>query len=188
MAETGFRRCRISKISNSVGRIDNFRDLVRKLSFLPTDLDIFDIRQHYICILFIFQRLIYYFLLFVTPTNVNLAIYGNGFSCFNDVMNHIDCGDLHMFPGFLTLVLTQLFFPKLPTTFLTCFCRGDRRKYAGKNIRFNRGSNSQPLVHESDTLTTEPPGRDNFNLNISVVYQKKYKYIYIMGDIAWIFA
>ena len=29
----------ISKISNEVGRIDNFRALARKLSFLPTELD-----------------------------------------------------------------------------------------------------------------------------------------------------
>ena len=35
-------------------------------------------------------------------------------------------GDAHVFPGFLTPVLTQLFFPKPPTTFLTCFCRGER--------------------------------------------------------------
>ena len=33
----------------------------------------------------------------------------------------------HMFPGFLTPVLTQLFFPKPPTTFLTCFCRREKR-------------------------------------------------------------
>ena len=65
----------------------------------------------------------------------------------------------HMFPGFLTPVLTQLFFPKPPTTFLTCFCRGERRKYAGKKSRLNRGSNSQPPGHESDKLTIEPPGR-----------------------------
>ena len=38
----------------------------------------------------------------------------------------------HMFPGYLTPVLTQLFFPKPPTTFLTCFCRGGRQKYARK--------------------------------------------------------
>ena len=38
-------------------------------------------------------------------------------------------GDAHMFPGFLTPVLTQLFFPKPPTTFLTCFCRGERRDW-----------------------------------------------------------
>ena len=68
-------------------------------------------------------------------------------------------GDAYVFPGFLTPVLTQLFFPKPPTTFLTCFCRGERRKYAGKKSRLNRGSNSQPPGHESDTLTTEPPGR-----------------------------
>ena len=66
-------------------------------------------------------------------------------------------GDAYVFPGFLTPVLTQLFFPKPPTTFLTCFCRGERRKYAGKKSRLNRGSNSQPPGHESDTLTTEPP-------------------------------
>ena len=68
-------------------------------------------------------------------------------------------GDAYMFPGFLTPVLTQLFFPKPPTTFLTCFSRGERRKYAGKKSRLNQGSNSQPPGHESDTLTTEPPGQ-----------------------------
>ena len=64
-------------------------------------------------------------------------------------------GDAYVFPGFLT----QLFFPKPPTTFPTCFCRGERRKYAGKKSRLNRGSNSQLPGHESDMLTTEPPGR-----------------------------
>ena len=51
-------------------------------------------------------------------------------------------------------------FPKPPTTFLTCFSRGERRKYTGKRVRLNRVSNSQPPGHESDTLTTEPPRRD----------------------------
>ena len=66
-------------------------------------------------------------------------------------------GDAHVFPGFLTPVLKQLFFPKPPTTFLTCFCRGERRKYAGEKSRVNRGSNTQPPGHESDALTTGPP-------------------------------
>ena len=35
--------CRISKISNVVGRNDNFLAKARKLSILPTSLDIFDI-------------------------------------------------------------------------------------------------------------------------------------------------
>ena len=68
-------------------------------------------------------------------------------------------GDAYVFPDFLTPVLTQFFLPKPPTTFLTCFCRGERRQYAGKKSRLNRGSNSQPPGHDSDTLTTEPPGR-----------------------------
>ena len=37
--------------------------------------------------------------------------------------------------------------------------RGERRNNAGKKVRLNRVSNSQPPGHESDTLTTEPPGR-----------------------------
>ena len=68
-------------------------------------------------------------------------------------------GDAYVFPGFLTPVLTLLFFPKPPTTFFTCFCRGERRKYAGTKSRLNWELNSQPPGHESDTLTTEPPGR-----------------------------
>ena len=59
----------------------------------------------------------------------------------------------HVFPGFLTPVLTQFSFPKPPTTFLTRFCRGERRKYAVKKSRLNRGSNSQPPGYESNTLT-----------------------------------
>ena len=74
-------------------------------------------------------------------------------------------GGAYFFPGFLTPVLTQLFFPKPPTTFLTCFCRGERRKYAEKKSHLNQGSNSEPPGHESDTLTTEPPGR-NADANI----------------------
>ena len=72
-------------------------------------------------------------------------------------------GDAHVFPGFLTPVLTQLFIPKSLTTFLTCFCRGERRKYAGKKVRLNPGSNTQPQGNESNTLTTEPPGQGQIN-------------------------
>ena len=68
--------------------------------------------------------------------------------------------DAHVFPDFLTTVLTQLFFPKPPSTFLTCFCRGEKQKYTGKKVRLNRESNSQSLRHVSDTLTIESPGRD----------------------------
>ena len=43
------------KKSKEAWRIDNFQAFATKLSFLPTKLDIFYIRQHYVCILFIFQ-------------------------------------------------------------------------------------------------------------------------------------
>ena len=69
-------------------------------------------------------------------------------------------GDAYVFPGFLTPVLKQLFVPKPATTFLTCFCRGERQKYAGKKSCLILESNSQPPGQESDTLTTEPPLRD----------------------------
>ena len=78
-------------------------------------------------------------------------------------------GDAYVFPGFLTPVLTQLFFPKPPTTFLTCFCGGERLKYARKKSRLNWGLNSQPPDHESDTLATEPPGQGHINNRLSIV-------------------
>ena len=68
-------------------------------------------------------------------------------------------GDAYVFSGFLTPVPTQLFFPKPLTIFLTCFCRGEKRKYTEKKSLLNRGFNSQPSGHESNKLTTEPPGR-----------------------------
>ena len=63
-------------------------------------------------------------------------------------------GDAHVFPGFLTPVLTQLFFPKPQTTFLTCFCRGERRKYAGKKSRLYR---DRIHNHQVMSPTRSPP-------------------------------
>ena len=64
--------------------------------------------------------------------------------------------DAHVFTGFLTPVITPLFFPKPPTAFLTCFCRGERQKYAGKEVCLNRGSNSQSPLHEKKMRTQIP--------------------------------
>ena len=63
--------------------------------------------------------------------------------------------DTHIFPGFLTPVLTQLSF-QTTDYFFTCFSRGKQRKYGGKKVCLNRVLNSQAPDHESDT---EPPGR-----------------------------
>ena len=66
--------------------------------------------------------------------------------------------EAYMFPGFLTPVLTQLFFSKAIDYFSYMLQQGlEAKKYAGKKVRLNLGSNSQPPGHESDTLTTEPP-------------------------------
>ena len=83
--------------------------------------------------------------------------------------------DVHVFPGFLTLVLTQLFFPKPPTTLLTCFSRGERQKCAVKKVRLSGVSNSQPPGHESDELTTEPSGMGNSLSNSNILDQPKLK-------------
>ena len=85
-------------------------------------------------------------------------------------------GDAYVFPSFLTPVLTQLFFPKPPITFLTCFCRDERRKHAGKKCRLNQGSSLQPPGHESDTLTTEPPGRGSIDIDYTFIYLCRYIY------------
>ena len=69
-------------------------------------------------------------------------------------------GDSHVLLAWLSHTSTNtLFFSKTPTNFLTCFCKGERRKYARKKVRRNRGSDSQQPGHESDTLSTEPSGQ-----------------------------
>ena len=92
-------------------------------------------------------------------------------------------GDPYVFPGFLTPVLTQLSFPKPPTTFPTCFCRGERQKYTGKKSHLNRGSYSQPPDHESDMLTTEPPGWGLFMFHI-IVFFKVFSYIFGINSLS----
>ena len=80
-----------------------------------------------------------------------------GFTATVTASHIVADGDPHMFPGFSQISDTT-FFTKPLTTFLTCFNRGERRKYAGKKVRLNRISNSQPPGHEYDALTTKPPG------------------------------
>ena len=67
------------------------------------------------------------------------------------------CG-AYVFPGFITQVLTQLFFPKPLTTFLTYFSRGERRKYTGKKSCLHQGSNSQHQVMSPTRSPLSHPG------------------------------
>ena len=78
-------------MSNEVGRIDNFRALARKLSFLPTELGIFYIWKHYIRILFIFQRLICLSFIISNTDKLEFSSIWKWICCCNDVMNHADC-------------------------------------------------------------------------------------------------
>ena len=48
------------------------------------------------------------------------------------------------------------FFPKPPTSFLTCFSRDERRKYAEEKFCLNSVLNPQTPGHESYMLTTNP--------------------------------
>ena len=73
--------------------------------------------------------------------------------------------ETHMsFLAFSHQYLHNFIFPQPPITFLTCFCRSERRKYARKKICLNQGSNSQPPGHESNTLTNEPSSRGPMDL------------------------
>ena len=62
-----------------------------------------------------------------------------GFNATFTAKHIMAVSDAHVFPGFLTPVLTQIFFPKPLATFLTCFCRGARQKYARMKSCLNRG-------------------------------------------------
>ena len=68
-------------------------------------------------------------------------------------------GDAHVFPGFLTPVLTQLSFQSHQLLFSHASAEVRDENTPEKKNRLNLGSNSQPPGHESDTLTTEPLGQ-----------------------------
>ena len=54
---------------------------------------------------------------------------------------------------------STIFLSKATDYFSHMFLQSWEAKYAGKKVRLNRGSNSQPPGHRSDTLTSEPPVR-----------------------------
>ena len=70
-------------------------------------------------------------------------------------------GEAHVLPGFLTPVLTQISFQSHRLLFSHALAEV-RGEYTPKKFRLNRVSDSQPLCHESNTLTTEPPRRGAF--------------------------
>ena len=73
--------------------------------------------------------------------------------------------DAHVFPGFLKPVLKRISFQSHRLLFSHASAEAKIRQE--KEIRLNRVWNAQPPGHESDTLTTEPPGRGALNLGRS---------------------
>ena len=73
-------------------------------------------------------------------------------------------GDAYVFLGFLTPVLTQIYFQSHGRLFTHASAEVRGEKNPGKKFRLNQVSNSQPPSHESDTLTTELPGRGIFKM------------------------
>ena len=73
-------------------------------------------------------------------------------------------GDAYVFPGFLTPVVTQLFFPKPPTTFLTCFCRDERRKYAGTKKVASTGDriHNHQVMSQTRSPLSHPDGDEKY--------------------------
>ena len=75
-------------MSNSVGRIDNFRAKARKLSILPTEFDIFDIRQHCTYSIYLLMSDL---LSSVISNTEKHRVSSTRISDCNDVMNHVNC-------------------------------------------------------------------------------------------------
>ena len=82
-------------------------------------------------------------------------------------------GDANVFPGFLTPVLTQLFSPKPQDNFLTCFCRGERRKYAERKVASIRDqTHNHQLMSPTCSSLSYPGGvigQAGFALSMAIV-------------------
>ena len=78
-------------------------------------------------------------------------------------------GDAYAFPCFLQSVLTQLSFQSNRLLFSHASPEVRGENTAGKKVRLNRVSNSQPPGHESDTLSTEPAGRGALILTLNIL-------------------
>ena len=71
----------------------------------------------------------------------------------------MEVGDAYVFPGFLTPVLTQFFFPKPPTTFLTCFCRGERQNTSeGKAASTRDRTHNHQVMSPTRSPLSHPDG------------------------------
>ena len=68
---------------------------------------------------------------------------------------------IHVFPDFLTPVLTQLFFPKPPTTFLTCFLQRFKGENTPERKFASTGDRTRNHQEENDSDDDEEEGHDD---------------------------
>ena len=73
-------------------------------------------------------------------------------------------GDAHVFPGFLTAVLTQISFQSHQLLFSHASAEVRVENMPGKKFRLNWVSNSQPPGHESNTPLSHPGGADKIKI------------------------
>ena len=82
-------------------------------------------------------------------------------------------GDAYVFPGFLTPVLTQLFLPKLPTTFhASAEVRGENTPERTVTLTGDRTHNHQVMSPTRSPLSH--PSGAYFYMNSSFIYILKY--------------
>ena len=102
-------------------------------------------------------------------------------------------GDAYVFPGFLTPVLTQLFFPKQPTTFSHASA-----EVRGQNTPERKVASTGDRTHDhqvigSNTLTTEPPRRGkNSEAKGEIAHNRQFllfpQLFYSSGELSMIFS
>ena len=87
-----------------------------------------------------------------------VGLLHRGLTPLNSYGHIMAVGNAHVFPGFLTPVLTQLFFPKSPTTFLTCFWRGERQKNTpeGKFASTGYRTHNHQVMSPTRSLLSHP--------------------------------
>ena len=78
---------------------------------------------------------------------------------FNSKGHIMAVGDAHVLPGFLTPVLTHISFQSQRLLFSHASAEVKGEKSPERNLASTGSRNHKPPGHESDTLTTVPPGR-----------------------------
>ena len=82
-----------------------------------------------------------------------------------------------MFEPWLSHTSTNTnFFPKLSSTFLTCFSRGERRKFVSTGSR----THNHQVTSPTSSPLSHPDGAVNFSLNIFILHRLRNKFLQLI--------